>query len=345
MGAIFQRLGGLFNVEQTYNNTSALFTREVVQEESAVTSVVEKVSPSVVSIVVKTYDFDIFEGPSSRESGIGTGFIVESSGLIITNSHVVEDSEGEYSVVLKDGTTYDVEEIHLDEITDIAILEITARNLPIVEFGDSDNLKVGQRAIAIGNALGKFQNTVTVGVVSGISRQIVASGGFGLPSKVYESVIQTDAALNPGNSGGPLLNSAGQVIGVNVATTAGADNISFAIPVNSVKPILEGFLKEGRIVRPYLGVYYSMITEEIARIRSLPVGAYISRVVPESPAQDAGLKRGDIIIKIQDRQLNGEQSLATALAKFKVGDKIELEVDRDGEIIRVSLTLEEVPRE
>ena len=345
MDSIFQSLGNLSNAKQTYNNTTALFTREVIQEESAVTNVVENVSPSVVSIVVKTYNFDIFEGPSSRESGIGTGFIVDPSGLIITNSHVVEDQEGEYSVVLKDGTTYDVEEIHLDEITDIAILEITARNLPVVEFGDSDNLKVGQRAIAIGNALGKFQNTVTVGVVSGISRQIVASGGFGMPGKIYESVIQTDAALNPGNSGGPLLNSAGQVIGVNVATTAGADNISFAIPVNSVKPILEGFLKEGRIVRPYIGVYYSMVTTEIARIRDLPVGAYISRVVPESPAQDAGLKRGDIITKIQGQPLNSEQSLATILAKFKVGDKIELEIDRDGEIVKVSLTLEEAPQD
>ncbi len=322
-----------------------MLTKEVVQEESVVTNVVEEVSPSVVSIIIKTYDFDIFDGPSSKESGIGTGFVVDSSGLIITNSHVVGDPEGEYSVVTKDGETYDVDKIHLDEATDIAILEITARNLPAVKFGDSDSLKVGQKAIAIGNALGQFQNTVTVGVVSGISRQIVATGGAGQPSKIYESVIQTDAALNPGNSGGPLLDSFGQVIGVNVATTTGAENISFAIPINSVKPILEVFLREGKIVRPYMGVYYSMISKEISRIRDLPEGAFVSRVVADSPAMQAGIKRGDILVEVEGQPLSSERSLISALSKFKVGDTIKIKIDRNGSEVILSVTLGEVPSE
>ena len=184
----------------------------------------------------------------------------------------------------------------MDRTTDLAILEITARDLPIVELGDSDATKVGQTAIAIGNALGRYQNTVTVGVVSGIARELQASSGFG-DVKTYANVIQTDAALNPGNSGGPLLNSGGQVVGINVATSFGADNISFAVPVNTLKPILKGFLEEGRIIKPYLGVVYTMVTPDIGLLRKLPEGAFISRVVKDSPADDAGLVRGDIIVK------------------------------------------------
>lgn len=319
-----------------------LTKQKVVQEESAVIDVVEKVSPAVVSIIVKTTNFDFFSGASTYESGIGTGFIVDSTGLIVTNSHVVDDPNGEYSVVLKDGKDYKVEKIHLDESSDIAILEITARGLPKVEFGDSDSIKVGQKAIAIGNALGKFSNTVTVGVISGIARELEAMSGFG-GTKVYEDVLQTDAALNPGNSGGPLLNSAGQVIGINVATTYGADNISFAIPVNTLKPIIEGFLKEGKIVRAYLGVSYKMITKEIATLNELPEGAYVAGVVAGSPAEKAGLKRGDVIVKFAGTEVNAQNSLAKLIAKSKVGDKVELVVDRDGKKVNINVVLEQLP--
>ncbi len=325
------------------SSLNSLVKQQVVQEESVVTGVVEKVSPAVVSIVAKTYQFDLFSGPSSQESGIGTGFIVDSKGLIVTNSHVVDNPDAKYSVVLKDGTSFDVNKVNLDSNTDVAILEITARDLPIVEFGDSDALKVGQKAIAIGNALGQFQNTVTVGVVSGIGRHIEAGGGFGIQGKIYESVIQTDAALNPGNSGGPLLNSAGQAIGINVATTPGADNISFAIPINAIKPILSGFLKEGRIIRPYIGVYYVMVTKEISVMRKLPEGAYVSRVIVDSPADKAGLKRGDIITKINDQDFVKQGSLSNALSKYKVGDNLELTIDRDGKTQKEKVTLVEVP--
>jgi S1-C subfamily serine protease len=244
--------------------------------------------------------------------------------------------------VTKDGKTYDVNKIHLDEATDLAIIEITARGLPTVEFGDSNNIKVGQMAIAIGNALGRFQNTVTVGVVSGISRQLQATGGMG-DVKTYENAIQTDAALNPGNSGGPLVNSSGQVIGINVATSLGAENISFAIPINNLIPILDGFLKEGRIVRPYLGVTYTDITPEISALRNMPEGAFIQRVIKDSPADKAGLERGDIVTKINDMALTGENTLTGLIQKSKIGDKLTLTVDRNSRLMTLTATVEAAP--
>jgi serine protease Do len=350
------RLGGLISLlkentsnwlsglsKNDYKGPAEIVGQKIVQEESETIDVIEKVSPSVVSVVVKTINFNLFSGDTTTyESGIGTGFIVDSNGLIITNSHVVNDPRSEYSVVLKDGTTYSVNKIHLDNYSDIAILEITARNLPTVEFGDSASLKVGQRAIAIGNALGKYDNTVTVGVVSGVAREVRASSGFG-EEKVYENVIQTDAALNPGNSGGPLLNSSGQVIGVNVATTFGAENIGFAIPVNVVKPILSSFIENGRIIRPYLGVSYVIITKDMAVLRDMPEGAYVSSVIQGSPADDAGLKRGDIIIKINENEVTSENTLAKIINDSKVGDSMRITIDRDNKEIELTAKLKEMP--
>jgi S1-C subfamily serine protease len=342
---IFRESGLFKEKEKKYEGPVEIVNQKIVQEESETISVVDKVSPAVVSIVVKTTDFDIFSGfTDTYESGIGTGFIVDPNGLIITNSHVVNDPNGEYSVVLKDGTTYSVDKIHLDEYSDIAILEITARNLPTVEFGDSDSLKVGQKAIAIGNALGRFDNTVTVGVISGTAREVQASSGFG-QRKTYENVIQTDAALNPGNSGGPLLNSSGQVIGVNVATTLGAENIGFAIPVNVVKPILASFIEKGKIVRPYLGVSYVLITKELAKSRNMPEGAYVSSVMQNSPADKAGLKRGDIILKVNNEKITGENTLSKVISTLEVGDKVTLTIDRSGKELTISATLAEMPND
>lgn len=315
--------------------------REVISEESSVIGVVEKVSPAVVSIIVKTSSFDYFTGPVDQESGIGTGFIVDPNGIIVTNSHVVDSVEGEYSVVLKDGTSYNVDKIHLDTYSDLAILEISARNLPTVELGDSSKLKVGQTAVAIGNALGQYQNTVTVGVVSGISRQLTAYSGFG-ESKTYEGAIQTDAAINPGNSGGPLLNLSGDVIGINVATSVGAENISFAIPVNDLIPLLEGFFKEGKIVKPYMGVSYTVITPEMSKLRDLPEGAYVSNVIENSPAEEAGFKRGDIITKVNDQAVTSESPLSKIISRKKVGDRVKIEFDREGEKKIVTITLNEL---
>ena len=318
------------------------FSKQIVEEENNIIKVADGASPSVVSVVVKTFNFDFSTGPIESQEGIGTGFIVGESGLIVTNSHVVDDPRGEYSVILKDGTTYEVKKVNLDENSDLAIVEIDARGLPVIELGDSENLRVGQTAIAIGNALGRYQNTVTVGVISGIARELRASSGMGSIS-TYEGAIQTDAALNPGNSGGPLLNSSGQVIGINVATTLGADNISFAIPINDLKPVLESFLEEGRIVRPYLGVSYSLITSDIANMRRMPEGAYISRVLVASPADKAGLERGDIIINFDGNDVSAQSSLAKSISMKKVGDKVKLIIDRDGEEITLEVTLEEAP--
>lgn len=343
---IQKKLGLGINTGQKQPYSPNYVTQEVVQEESQIVDVVDKVSPAVVSIVVQTTNFDFFgRGATTDESGIGTGFIVDKGGLIITDSHVVDDESGQYSVVLKDGTTYDVDKIHLDRQNDLAILEITARDLPTAALGDSDKLKVGQKAIAIGNALGQFQNTVTVGVVSGVGRSITASGGFGTEAKTYDSVIQTDAAINPGNSGGPLLNSAGQVIGINVATSQGADNISFAIPVNTLKPILESFIKEGRIIKPYLGVSYQMIEKDLAQLRRLPEGAFIMSVSRGTPADKAGLQRSDIITKFDGKDLGENLSLAQAIAGKKVGDEVGLVIDRDGKILEVKVTLAEMPQD
>jgi serine protease Do len=323
-----------------YGESRSLLRQEVVQEESSIIDVVDNVSPSVVSVVVKTLDFDIFSGPSVSEAGIGTGFIVDPNGLIVTNSHVVSDSSGEYSVILKDGNTYEVNKVHFDTISDLAILEIAARNLPPVKLGDSDSLKVGQTAIAIGNALGEFQNTVTVGVISGVGRDVSAHGGAG-EVKSYEGVIQTDAAVNPGNSGGPLLNSSGQVIGVNVATSIGAENISFAIPINDFKPLLENFLKSGKIQRPYLGVSYVIISKETATLRRLPEGAFIQQILPDSPAKKASLQRGDIITKIDGESISVKMSLSKIISKKKVGDRVSLTVDRGGSELTLYANLEE----
>ncbi|HXK52995.1 trypsin-like peptidase domain-containing protein [Candidatus Nomurabacteria bacterium] len=313
-----------------------------VEEESALIQMIDKVSPSVVSIVVKTTGFDIFNGSYSVEDGIGTGFIVDEKGLIVTNDHVVDSVKSNYAVVTSDGTTYDVKRISKDPYADLAILEIDASGLPVVELGDSSILRLGQTAVAIGNALGTYDNTVTSGVVSGIARQVVASLGFG-DSKTYEDVIQTDAALNPGNSGGPLLNLEGQVIGINVATIWGAENIGFAIPVNTLKPLLEVYMSEGRLIRPYLGVSYNMVSKNLAELRDLPEGAFILSVSPNSPAEEGGLRRGDIIIKIDDVNITESSTLSAVIANKRVGDKLTIRVVREDEELEISVVLAEFP--
>lgn len=322
------------NVRNSLVQTKTVTQQKVVSEESAVIDVVEKSSPAVVSIAAQQ---NVFE-----DSSIGTGFIVESDGLILTNKHVVAAENARYRVILKDGTDYEVSEIHRDPFVDLAILKISASGLPAVTLGDSSTLKVGQTAVAIGNALGKFSNTVTVGVISGIGRGITASSGFG-QSEVLDDVIQTDAALNPGNSGGPLLNLSGEVVGINVATTTGAENIGFSIPINAIKPVLADFKIKGRIVRPFLGIEYVIVTEDLSVLRKLPQGAFIQRVVSGTPAEEAGLKVGDIVTKIDDEAINEQNTLAQVTRIHKVGDKLQLTVDRNGEVLALTVTLGEAP--
>ncbi len=348
---------------QSINNKQVL----QLTEESAVIDVVRKSSPSVVSIEIKKdvsrnnyFDpFDWFFGtPNSRPNqtaepdyqkvGGGSGFIISADGLILTNRHVINDDAAQYSVILSDGKEYDAKVIGTDVVNDIGVLKIEAKDLPVIELGDSDQLVIGQQVVAIGNALAEFSNTVTSGVVSGIGRSIVANSGLGEAEKL-EDVIQTDAAINPGNSGGPLLNLSGQVIGINTAISQAGQLIGFAIPINSAKQIIESVKLNGEIIRPYLGVRYLMLNDEIAKANNLEIseGALIIRgedqtqlaIAPGSPADKAGLVENDIILEINGEKLTGSNDLAKAISHFQPNDNIKLKIWSKGETKEVSLTL------
>ncbi len=275
---------------------STPITQKIVNEESNVISIVEKASPSVVTVSIQTptrrvMQFDPFGGGFSQKTqggtpeDIGSGFVVNADGLIVTNKHVVQDTSAKYKVITNDGKEYEVTTINRDPANDLAILKIDAKGLVPLELGISDNLKVGQSVIAIGTALGQFRHTVTTGVVSGLGRGITAGDAYQGFAEKLDDVIQTDAAINPGNSGGPLLNSAGQVIGINVAVAEGAQNIGFALPVNVLQKGLAQFNANGSFAsKAYLGVQYQMITKQAALLNNVPQGAYIEDVVTGSPA-------------------------------------------------------------
>jgi len=339
---------------------------EIPKQPKSIADVVEEVSPAVVSIIVSKYvpvleryyynPFEEFEqffgrefgfqipgyrekGKELQEVGGGTGFIVSPDGLIITNKHVVYDEDAEYTVLMNDGTKYPAPVLARDPVQDIAILKISADNLPTVKLGDSDNLRIGQTVIAIGNALGEFRNTVSVGVISGLARSVTAAGG-GI-SEHLEEVIQTDAAINQGNSGGPLLNLYGEVIGINTAMALGAENIGFAIPINKAKKDIVDIQTEGKISYPFFGVRYVLINKTIAEKNNLPVdyGALVVRgddpaevaVMPGSAADKAGIVENDIILEIDGVKITQKNSLAKLILKHNVGDKIVLKVLHRGE--------------
>ncbi|MDH4358665.1 MAG: trypsin-like peptidase domain-containing protein [Candidatus Berkelbacteria bacterium] len=333
-----------------------------VKEDSAVISAVRKVSPSVVSVVftkdVKVINpFSFFgEGESiQREQGSATGFIITSEGLIATNKHVASVEGADYQVITPDGKQYKAEVASLDPSTDFAILKIDAKGLPVVEFGDSDNVEVGQRVVAIGNALGEFQNTVTVGVLSGKERTLEAATATGESASTLEGLLQTDAAINEGNSGGPLINLKGQVIGINTATAAKgqAEGLGFSIPVNSIKTAIESYKKYDKIVRPYLGVRYAMVDQKIAALRGLKEekGALVygdssrglDAVVKGSPAEKAGIKEGDVILKINNDEVKAGSSLARLLSKYQPGDEVTIKILRDGKEQDAKVKLGEMP--
>ncbi len=347
-----------------------------VQEESQTVDTVKKVVPSVVSIVVSKelvtyqqnpffrgpFDFffgDPFEQPQQntqkekRQIGGGSGFIVSSDGLIVTNKHVVSDESADYSVVMNDGKTYDAKVLDSDPVLDLAVIKIDAKDLPAVELGDSEKIQIGQTVIAIGNALGEFQNSVTRGIVSGLGRTIVAGDRSGFSERL-EAVIQTDAAISPGNSGGPLINLAGQVIGVNSAVSQQGENIGFAIPINEARRMVESVKAVGRIVRPYLGVRYMVLNKEVANQNNLPVeyGALVVRgeqqtdlaVIPGSPADKAGIVENDIILELNGTRIDEQNGLARLIAEYKVGDVIKLKVMHKGLEKEMSVTLTERPR-
>lgn len=344
---------------------------KIVTEESIVIDVVKQAGPSVVTIAARSDQrtlfeddsFFFFEPPRRRSTepeNIGSGFIVSNDGLIVTNKHVVSERGIDYFVVTHanngEDKQYTVERIYRDPLNDIAIIKINPKQnneqLKPLVLGDSSKLQVGQLVIAIGTALGEFNNTVTTGVISGLGRGIVAGSAFEGFAEQLDNVIQTDAAINPGNSGGPLLNSGGQVIAVNTAVSQSAQNIGFALPINVIKESMQNFNETGQFNRPYLGVSYQMISREMALRNDLPEGAYIRSVIEGSAADKAEITAGDVITHIDgERLVADELEVAQIISKKKVGDALTLRVWREsegnpeGEILEMKATLEAAPEE
>lgn len=331
--------------------------------------IVKKVLPAVVSITISKnltiyekqpfgFPFPGFEEffllPKRRKKvkiGGGSGFIVDKNGLILTNRHVVADPQAEYVILTNDERKFKPEILARDPISDIAILKINAKNLPTVELGDSSKLELGQQVIAIGNVLGTFRNTVSAGVVSGLSREITAGDILTQQRTRLRGLIQTDAAVNPGNSGGPLLDITGKAIGINVATVFLAENIGFALPINTAKRALKEVKKYGRIRRPFLGVRYVPITKGLRKKYRIPVktGALVvpepypggEAIVAGSPAEAAGIKPFDIILQVGKEKISLKNPLQDILQRCKVGDEISLKIFREGQEITLKAKLEE----
>lgn len=361
-----------------------IIERETIKEYSPQTSQEEKiieavknVSPSVVSIIVtkdlpiiEEYFYEPFEGFEEffggpfelkipqylqkgfekKEIGGGTGFVVSEDGMILTNRHVVLDEEADYTVLTNDGRKFSTEVLARDAPRDLAIIKIQGEEpFPVVKLGDSEKLQIGQTVIAIGNALGELQNTVSVGVISGLGRTITASGGGII--ETLEDVIQTDAAINKGNSGGPLLNLKGEVIGINAAMSIEGENIGFAIQINKAKKDIEQIKSLGKIFYPFLGVRYILVTEELQKANNLPVdyGAWIIRgdepeetaIFPGSAAEEVGLQEGDIILEFNEEKITIENSLAKIIMEYNPGDEVSLKVLREGKEKMFQVTLGE----
>jgi len=342
--------------------------------EQHVIDAVKKTENSVVSIVaskylpvIKTYQapsdpsdplgglfgipipqyYQKQEGTKKQEVSAGSGFIINTNGYIITNKHVVSDTKAEYTVLLNDGSKYPAKVIAKDPLEDFALIKIEKNGLTPLKLGSSDNLSLGQTAIAIGNSLGEFQNTVSLGVVSGLHRSITAQDETGASSTLSD-LIQTDAAINPGNSGGPLLNLNGEVIGINVAMDKSAQNIGFAIPISKIKGIINQAISSGKISVPFLGVRYIPVNKDVMETKKLTVdyGALIdvgqageAAIVTDSPAAKAGLKAKDIILSVNKIKINTKNPLSSVIRRFAIGEVIQLEVLRDGKTINLNLTL------
>jgi serine protease Do len=366
------------------NNQGVSTGQSLLSDQSLVVSAVKKTNPAVVSIIISKnvpkYILDpnsqnqqvnpfgdlfpgfpdifntpqyIQNGTEKKDIGGGSGFFVSSDGLIVTNKHVVDQTGVDYTVFTNDGKKHPATVVAKDPVLDIALIKIDGTGYPYLSLGDSDNLDVGQSVIAIGNALGEFRNTVSVGVVSGLSRSITAGDQVSGASENLDHVIQTDAAINPGNSGGPLLDLSGNVIGVNVAVAQGSQSIGFALPINSVKGAIESVKQTGKIIRPYIGIRYMQITQEVKDANNLSVdyGVLIQRgqtsseiaVIPGSPADKAGLVENDIILEVDGVKLDQDHDLASIIRQHKVGDTVSLTILHKGTQKTVPLTLAAAP--
>ncbi len=349
-------------------------------EKSPIIKLVKKCAPAVVSIVIaknlpKLENFpdffpflpfgfnpaelykqippEMFDEHGRVKVGGGSGFFVSSDGFVLTNKHVVIDPKADYTVVDSEGQKYHAKVVARDPINDVAILKIEVKDLPYVELGESSNLELGQTVVAIGNALGQFQNTVSNGIISGLSRHITAQSGEDGRQQELRGVIQTDAAINPGNSGGPLVDIDGKVIGINSAIVFGAQNIGFAIPINAAKKALSDIKKYGRIRAPFLGLRYILIDPVLKIRHNLPV-SYGAMVIPEatpgdygvlkgSPAEKAGILEHDIILEADNKKITKDVPLSDIVQTHEVGDKLHLKIlRRGGEELEATVTLEEI---
>lgn len=335
-------------------------TEVSVNEDSAIIDVVDQNADSVVSIVITQELTDVQQrlrdrlgvgGSSLQNLGEGSGFIISADGLILTNRHVVEAEDANYSILFNDGSELEAEVLTRDTFLDIAVLQVNPgdKELKPVTLGNSAGLKVGQRVVAIGNSLGEFSGTVSYGIVSGLGRSIIASDSSG-SSEQIDNVIQTDASINPGNSGGPLFDILGNVVGVNVAVARDAENIGFAIPIDEVRKVIDDVIEFGEIRRPYLGVRYLSVDASIQEELELTqdFGAIIvggdngeDAVLEDSPAAKAGLQEGDHILSVNGEEITIDNTLVSIIQRYNVGDTVELEVVREGRGSTVQLTLEQ----
>ncbi len=306
---------------------------------------VKKAKPAVVSILVS-------DKLTKKKLGSGSGFIISSDGLIVTNRHVVSEKEAKFLVLLNSGKEYDAELLDFDPVLDVALIKIKESGLPYLELHDSDTLEVGETVIAIGNALGEFKNTVSVGVVSGLSRSITALDNS-LQKEYLDKVIQTDAAINKGNSGGPLLNIYGKVVGINVAVVEKSSSIGFSLPINSVKDAINSVRTTGKIIRPFVGVRYvfSKIDLNFENNVSYEYGITIEKgankddvaVMPNSPAEKVGLKEGDIILEIDGIKISENNDLAYLIRSKKIGDFVNMKIYSDKLVKTVVVILGQAP--
>ncbi len=322
----------------------------VVQQGEIVTDVAKKVGPSVVSITT----LDIAQNNSQLgtiEQGAASGIIISKDGYVLTNKHVVPEGTRSVTIIANNGTKYkDVSIVGRDPINDLAFLKINGvSNLTAATIGDSSKASVGQQVVAIGNALGQYQNSVTSGIISGMGRPVTASSSAGgSPTETLENLFQTDAAINPGNSGGPLLNLSGEVIGINTAIAQDAQGIGFSIPINDAKGLIDSVIKTGKVQRGLLGVRYVAINEQIAAQYNLPVqsGAYLTgdannpAIVAGGAAQKAGLKSGDIITKVGGQAITPERSLIGLISQSNPGDTITISILRSGKTQDYKVTLQ-----
>jgi S1-C subfamily serine protease len=312
----------------------------MLPHEDAVVQAVQKVSPSVVNIsMIRMLRRDFFSVVPVH--GMGSGFIINSKGRILTDYHIVENAQ-RVEVSLSDGRRLPGKVSGMDRNTDLALVEVEVDNLPVVELGDSDQLKVGQLVIAIGNPFGFLLGggpTVTLGVVSALGRHIMADG------RLYEDLIQTDAAINPGNSGGPLVDLAGKVVGISTANIPFAQGIGFAIPINIAKSVADDLIVHGRVIRPWLGITGMTVTNEIARYYNLPSrkGVLVIGVIRDGPADQAGIEEGDVIIQADGSEIDGMEMLRKEIRAKSIGERIELILIRDSRRGKVEVITEEAP--